>query len=126
MDKFQEMRAFVAVVDAGSFVRAAEALAMSKAAVSRYVTELEARLGVRLLQRTTRKLSLTGEGEVFHARCQAAAGRRRRGRGRDHRAQRRGQPGWCKVNVPVTFGILHLAPLWGEFLRAAPEGARST
>ena len=59
MDKFQEMRTFVAVVDAGSFVRAAEAMAMSKAAVSRYVSELESRLGVRLLQRTTRKLSLT-------------------------------------------------------------------
>ena len=86
-----EMQTFVAVVDAGSFVRAAEAPAMSKAAVSRYVAELEARLGVRLLHRTTRKLSLTGEGEVFHARCQELLAERRRGRSRDHLAQRRGQ-----------------------------------
>lgn len=69
MDRFGEMQAFAAVVDAGSFVRAADALQVSKTAVSRLVAELEARLGVRLLHRTTRRLSLTAEGEVFHARC---------------------------------------------------------
>ena len=68
MDRFQEMRAFVAVVDAGSFVRAADALDLSKTAVSRLVGDLETRLGARLLQRTTRKQSLTPEGEVFHER----------------------------------------------------------
>ena len=68
MDKYQEMRVFTAVVDAGSFVAAAGALGMSKAAVSRYVSDLEQRLGVRLLHRTTRRLSLTAEGEVFLAR----------------------------------------------------------
>ena len=68
MDKFLQMQALVAVVDAGSFVKAAEALDVSKAAVSRYVAELESRLGVRLLHRTTRRLSLTPEGEVFNAR----------------------------------------------------------
>jgi DNA-binding transcriptional LysR family regulator len=65
MDKYQEMRVFAGVIDAGSFVAAADALGMSKAAVSRYVSELEQRLGVRLIHRTTRKLSLTPEGEVF-------------------------------------------------------------
>ncbi len=120
MDKFQEMRSFVAVVDAGSFVRAAEALAVSKAAVSRYVSELEARLGVRLLQRTTRRLSLTAEGEVFHARCQTLladvdeAEAEITSRSGDAR-------GLLKVNVPVSFGILHLAPLWGEFIRRQPN-----
>ncbi len=120
MDKFQEMRSFVAVVDAGSFVRAAEALSVSKAAVSRYVSELEARLGVRLLQRTTRRLSLTAEGEVFHARCQTLladvdeAEAEITSRSGDAR-------GLLKVNVPVSFGILHLAPLWGEFIRRQPN-----
>ena len=57
MDRFEEMRAFAAVVDAGSFVRAADALHVSKTAVSRLVGDLEARLGVRLLHRTTRRLS---------------------------------------------------------------------
>ena len=69
MDRFHEMRTFTAVVDAGSFVRAAEDVGLSKAAVSRIVSELEARLGVRLLHRTTRRLSLTPEGEVFVERC---------------------------------------------------------
>lgn len=120
MDQFQEMRSFVAVVDAGSFVRAAEALAVSKAAVSRYVSELESRLGVRLLQRTTRRLSLTAEGEVFHARCQTLlaevdeAEAEITSRSGDAR-------GLLKVNVPVSFGILHLAPLWGEFIRRQPK-----
>ena len=58
MDKYQEMRVFSAVVEASSFVGAADSLDMSKAAVSRYVSELEQRLGVRLLHRTTRRLSL--------------------------------------------------------------------
>src|SRR5690606_20941826 len=69
MDKFQQMQAFVAVVDAGSFVKAADALGSSKAAVSRHVGELESRLGARLLNRTTRRLSLTEEGRVFLDRC---------------------------------------------------------
>ena len=69
MDRLKEMQTFTAVVDAGSFVKAAEILGMSKAAVSRYVADLEARLGVRLLHRTTRKLSLTEEGSVFNLRC---------------------------------------------------------
>src|SRR5437762_72101 len=69
MDRFLETQTFSAVVDAGSFVKAADALGMSKAAMSRYVGDLEARLGVRLLHRTTRRLSLTEDGQVFHARC---------------------------------------------------------
>ncbi len=58
MDKFQEMKAFVAVVDSGSFVRAADVIDSSKAAVSRLVADLERRLSVRLLNRTTRKLEV--------------------------------------------------------------------
>ena len=69
MDRFQEMRVFSAVVDAGSFVGAADELDVSKAAVSRIVSDLEARLGVWLLHRAMRWLSLTAEGEVFVDRC---------------------------------------------------------
>ena len=68
MDRFLEMQAFNAVVEAGSFVKAADALDLSKAAISRYVVDMETRLGVRLLHRTTRRLSLTDEGQVFYAR----------------------------------------------------------
>ena len=65
MDRFREMEAFVAVVDTGSFVKAADLLGSSKAAVSRLVQDLETRLGARLLHRTTRRLSLTEAGQLY-------------------------------------------------------------
>jgi DNA-binding transcriptional LysR family regulator len=120
MDKFQEMQTFVAVVDAGSFVKAAESTNLSKAAVSRYVGELEARLGVRLLHRTTRKLSLTSEGEVFHARCKELLATVDEAEA-EITAHTGTAVGQVKVNVPVSFGLLQLAPLWAEFMALHPQ-----
>jgi DNA-binding transcriptional LysR family regulator len=122
MDRFLEMKTFNAVVDAGSFVKAAHALGMSKAAVSRYVGDLESRLGVRLLHRTTRRLSLTEEGQVFFARSKELLA------GVDEAeseiSSRSGAAsGLLRVNAPVTFGIRHLAPLWGEFRTRYPNVA---
>lgn len=120
MDKFQEMQAFVAVVKAGSFVKAADVLNVSKAAVSRYVNELEIRLGVRLLQRTTRRLSLTADGEVFLARCEELLAHLDEAEGEV--TSRSGEAsGLLKVNAPVSFGILHLAALWSEFAGKHPK-----
>ena len=120
MDKFQEMRVFAAVVDAGSFVGASDALDMSKPAVSRHVADLEGRLGVRLLHRTTRKLSLTDEGEVFYARCKELLGNIEEAEAEI--TSRSGQAtGQLKVSVPVSFGLLHLAPLWAEFMARHPK-----
>ena len=120
MDRFQEMRVFAAVVDGGSFVGAADELDMSKAAVSRIVSDLEARLGVRLLHRTTRRLSLTAEGEVFFDRCKdllAAVDE-----AEAEITERSGHAvGVLKVSAPVSYGILRLAPLWGGFLSAHPQ-----
>jgi DNA-binding transcriptional LysR family regulator len=120
MDRFEEMRAFAAVVDAGSFVRAAEALQVSKTAVSRLVGDLERRLGVRLLHRTTRKLSLTTEGEVFHERCRdLLAGVEE---AEAELTARAGEAiGLLRVNVPVSFGLMHLAPLWPAFMQQHPK-----
>lgn len=120
MDRFLEMQTFNAVVDAGSFVKAADTLGMSKAAVSRYVSEMEARLGVRLLHRTTRRLSLTEEGQVFYARSKELLA------GVDEAeaelTSRSGAAsGLLRVNAPVTFGIRHLAPLWGVFRARYPQ-----
>ncbi|MBU6271321.1 MAG: LysR family transcriptional regulator [Betaproteobacteria bacterium] len=120
MDRFQEMRVFVAVADAGSFVRAADALRLSKTAVSRLVGELEARLGARLMHRTTRRLSLTPEGEVFHERCRQLL---------DGLAEAEAEltahageaVGRLRINIPVSFGLLHLAPLWPAFMAMHPE-----
>jgi len=120
MDKFQEMRVFAAVVEAGSFVGASDALEMSKPAVSRYVAELESRLGVRLLHRTTRKLSLTEEGEVFYARCKELLSNISEAEAEI--TSRSGQAtGQLKVSAPVSFGLLHLAPLWADFMAAHPQ-----
>jgi DNA-binding transcriptional LysR family regulator len=120
MDRFEEMRVFAAVVDAGSFVRASDALPMSKAAVSRHVADLETRLGVRLLHRTTRKLSLTGEGEVFYARCKEllATVEEAEAEITSRSAEASGQ---LRINAPFTFGLLHLAPLWVEFMAMHPK-----
>ena len=116
----QRLSSLLAVVRAGSFVGAAEASGLSKAAVSRHVAELEAQLGVRLLHRTTRRLSLTDDGQRFHARAvdivasldeleaeTASTGGEAIGR--------------LRINAPLTFGNLHLAPLWPRFLAANPK-----
>lgn len=120
MDKFLEMKTFVAVVDAGSFVKASEAQGLSKPAVSRYIGDLEARLGVRLLQRTTRRLSLTDEGQIFYDRCrQVLMGVEE---AESEIASRSSEAsGHVRINAPLTFGILHLAPLWGEFRSLHPK-----
>ena len=119
MDRFQQMQAFVAVVETGHFVTAAEALDLSKAAVSRAVNALETRLGARLLHRTTRRLSLTSEGEVFHGRCKQLLADLEAAEGE---IGERGTlaTGRVRINAPVSFGIRHLAPLWGEFRARHP------
>jgi len=120
MDRFLEMQTFSAVVDAGSFVKAADALGLSKAAVSRHVGDLEARLGVRLLHRTTRRLSLTEEGQVFHARCKEVLADIDEAEA-EITSRSGAASGLLRVNAPVTFGIRHLAPLWGEFRARHPQ-----
>lgn len=120
MNKWLEMQVFAQVVEAGSFVGAARTLDMSRAAVSRYVSDLEARLGARLLQRTTRTLSVTDEGERFYQRCRdllegvAAAEAEITAHGGE-------AVGPLKVNAPVSFGILHLAGVWASFAALHPK-----
>lgn len=120
MDKFQEMQSFVAVVNAGSFVKAADMLDTSKAAVSRHVAELEQRIGTRLLNRTTRKLSLTDDGRAFYERCveilEAVSDAEA-----DLNARSGEASGRVRVTAPVTFGIRYLAPLWGKYLARHPK-----
>jgi DNA-binding transcriptional LysR family regulator len=120
MDQFRQMEAFVAVVQAGSFVQAAQRLDTSKAVVSRLIMELETALGTRLMQRTTRRLSLTDAGSDYFGRCRQIL---------DDLADANAAAsqgtvqvsGRLKINAPLTFGNLHLAPLWGEFLKLYPQ-----
>src|ERR1700756_1532636 len=119
MDRLRAFEVFVTVVSRGSFTRAADALETSPANVTRYVNELEAPLGTGLLNRSSRKLSLTEGGETLYARCKSIL---------DDVAETEGlvssasvEPrGRLRINAPVSFGILHLAPLWPEFMRKYP------
>lgn len=120
MDRFLEMQTFTAVVDAGSFVKAADALAMSKAAVSRYVVDMETRLGVRLLHRTTRRLSLTDEGQIFYARSKELLADLAEAEA-EITSRNEAASGLLRINAPFTFGVLHLAPLWGDFMTQHPQ-----
>ncbi len=120
MDRFLEMQTFNAVIDTGSFVKAADAMKMSKAAVSRNVVNMETRLGVRLLHRTTRRLSLTDEGQVFYARSKELLAELEEAEA-EITSRSEAASGLLRVNAPVTFGILHLAPLWGMFKALNPR-----
>lgn len=120
MDRFLEMQTFNAVVDAGSFVKAADAMGLSKAAVSRYVVDMETRLGVRLLHRTTRRLSLTDEGQMFYARSKELLDELDEAEA-EVTSRSEAATGLLRINAPFTFGILHLAPLWGAFKAQNPK-----
>jgi DNA-binding transcriptional LysR family regulator len=120
MDRFQEMQTFMQVVDAGTFIAAAEPLGLSKAAVSRHVAELESRLKIRLLNRTTRRLSLTEEGELFYLRCKEILGTVASAEA--ELSSRTGEAiGLLRVSAPVSFGNLHLGELWGDFKSLHPK-----
>jgi DNA-binding transcriptional LysR family regulator len=120
MDQFKEIESFVAVAQLGSFVKAADRLGISKAMVSRNVSELEARLGVRLMQRTTRRLSLSDAGAEYLQRCVQILGELHDANSAVSASAVQAQ-GVLKISAPLTFGIRHLAPLWGEFLRIHPR-----
>src|SRR5579883_565356 len=114
-----EMAAFVRVVDAKGFSAAAPALGLTPSAVSKLITRLEARLGVRLLQRTTRALSLTAEGEAFYAAARRIVGEIAALEAEI--GERRGTPhGLLRVTTSLTFSTHQLTPIVGEFLARHP------
>src|SRR5690349_6340808 len=102
------MESFVRVVRAGSFTIAASQLGLSRALVSRHVQELEGRLGVRLLTRSTRSLSLTDEGAAYLAFCEKVF---RDIESSEHAiARARQEPsGALKILAPKSFGTMHLS-----------------
>lgn len=120
MDRFSEMRAFVEVVKAGAFVKGAEALNLSKAAISRQIGDLERRLGTRLIHRTTRRLSVTEEGQRFYEQAkELLAGVATAEAEVMTRSKVVG--GHLRINAPLSFGVLHLAPVWAAFKVKHPK-----
>jgi DNA-binding transcriptional LysR family regulator len=115
-----EIDVFLRVVDGGSFAAAAKALRVTPSAVSRSIARLEARLGVRLLQRTTRSLTLTAEGEAYRLRAQAILGEID-DLERSFTAARAEPRGRLRVTASVPFGLHCLLPILPEFLERHPQ-----
>lgn len=115
MDKFRRMQTFVRIVEQGSLTAAARTLEVSQPSVVRLLAALEAELGVRLINRTTRRMALTDEGREYYERCRGILGavEEAEARLRSRRAQPRGR---LRLTAPVLFGRQHLAPVVNEFL----------
>lgn len=115
-----DIEIFVKVVECGSFTEAAERLGVSKSVVSKYVTRLETELNARLLNRTTRRLSLTEAGRAFYERSAQSLSEIEDAVQEVSRMA--GKPtGVLKLNTPMSFGILHVAPYLPEFMRRYPD-----
>ncbi len=120
MQGFGAIPVFVAVVENGGFSAAARTLGISKSAVSKRINQLEAHLGVRLLHRTTRKLSLTEAGERYFEH--AAQALTAAGQAEDAVTELQGEPqGHLRISAPMSFGRLHVAPLIPKFLKRCPK-----
>ena len=114
------LETFVRVVETGSLSAAARDLRIGQPAVSKAVAALENRLGVRLLIRTTRRLTATEAGRAFYERARRAVDEAAEADAAARGAARR-LSGRLRFSAPVTFARLHIVPRLGEFLQAHPE-----
>lgn len=119
MDLLSHMALFVEVVKAKGFRRAAETLDMSNSTLSRRIAELENAIGLRLLQRTTRKIELTEAGRLYYERCTRIVEEARMAH--DQLSDMLDSPrGTLRVSMSVDFGVLYIAPLLAEFAELYP------
>ncbi len=117
MDRFQEMQVFVRVAERGSFTQAAEDLQLPRATVSNLVQRLEARLGVRLLERTTRTVRTTPDGEAYRQRCQRLLSDLEEADGLFRQADPKGL---LRVNLQGTLARRFVVPALPDFLARHP------
>ena len=120
MDKFESMRAFAQVVVSGGFAAAAREMGLSRSAVNKLVIALENELGTQLLHRSTRVVAPTATGLAFYDRCvEILASVEEAERAV---AQLQAEPrGKLRINAPMTFGTMHLAPVVADFLVKYPD-----
>ena len=120
MDKLRSIETFIEIAERGSLTAAAAALDTSPPTVVRRLAELEANLGVRLFNRTTRRIRLTDEGDRYLSICKAVLGQLEQAE--EALFETKAKPaGKLVVTAPVLFGRLHVAPLIMQFMRAHPE-----
>ena len=120
MDRLTEMEAFATVVDQGGFTDAAKKMGISKSAVSKHVSSLEARLGVRLLNRTTRRVSPTEIGLAYYDRARRVLNDA--GEADALVTSMQSAPsGLLRISVATDFGVNHLSPVLGDFLGEFPD-----
>ncbi|MDB5802431.1 MAG: LysR family transcriptional regulator [Rhodocyclales bacterium] len=120
MDRFEAMNVFCKVVELGSFAAAAERLDISTSATSRMIAQLETTLQARLLNRTTRRISLTEDGRGYYERCLQLLSDLEEAEemvGNASVALR----GTLRLTAPVSFGAWHLAPAIADFARLHPQ-----
>src|SRR3954463_12353850 len=110
MDRLDAMRVFAQVVENGSFAKAAEKLGLSTSATSRHVAELESHLHTRLLNRTTRKVSLTESGRAFYERCVQLLADLEEAEQEASRATVVPR-GTIRLTTLVNFGVRHMSPV---------------
>ncbi|KJZ19027.1 LysR family transcriptional regulator [Loktanella sp. S4079] len=120
MDLLDQLRAFVATAQTGSFTAAAEQLGVSNRLTSKYVAELESELGVRLFQRTTRRVGMTPAGEELLTRAPALLDDLDALLG-DVSEGSRGFSGVVRISAPVTFGESYITPMLGRFAQLHPH-----
>ncbi|HEY3179031.1 MAG TPA: LysR family transcriptional regulator [Casimicrobiaceae bacterium] len=120
MDRFLALSVFAKVVEQGSFARASQRLEMSTSAVSRHVADLEAHLDTRLLNRTTRRLSLTETGRAFHERCVQLLADLVEAE-ETVTAATVVPRGTLKLTCSISFGVRHLAPAIADFATRHPQ-----
>ena len=120
MDKLRALSVFAAVVERGSFVSAADHLGLSRTAASRLVMDLEAELGATLLNRTTRRVSLTPVGEAYASHARRILDQLEEA-DQEASAQTLSPRGRLRVTAPMSFGIRHLAPRLKAYLTDYPE-----
>src|SRR5256885_7553197 len=120
MDRLAGIQVFAQVVESGSFAKAATRLGLSTTATSRHVAELEAHLQTRLLNRTTRRVSLTESGRAFYERSVQLLADLDEAEQEASRAAVVPR-GTIKLTSSVNFGVRHVAPAIADFLTAHPE-----
>lgn len=120
MDRLSEMEAFATVVDQGGFTDAAKKLGISKSAVSKHVSSLEARLGARLLNRTTRRVSPTEIGLAYYDRARRVLNDAGEADALVT-AMQSAPSGTLRVSIATDFGVNHISPILGKFLHAYPD-----